>query len=239
MDTHPTRPRILAVDDEAAILALLRDKLESEGFEVLTASSAREFADLDAREDVDVYLIDVTLRDGNGFSLVKELRKRTDKGIIILTGRTEETDHVLGLELGADDYVTKPFRLRELAARVGAVLRRTAGRRGAQGPEIEDGQTEYRFDGYSLSIATRTLHGPDGEEIPLTTAEFNLLAALLRRRGQVLDRDALMTALKGRRWESYDRAVDGLVSRLRRKIGNSNGSPYIRTVHGTGYIFSA
>lgn len=241
MDTGPTRPKILALDDEVAILVLLREKLEGEGFDVLTARSVREFAHLDAQEQIDIYLIDVTLRDGNGFSLVRDLRKRTDKGIILLTGRADETDQVLGLELGADDYVTKPFRLRELAARVGAVLRRTAGRRktGEVGGAGE-GQTEYRFDGYLASTATRSLRGPDGGEIPLTTAEFNLLAALLQRRGQVLDRDALMAAVKGRHWESYDRAVDGLVSRLRRKIGGpDSGSRYIRTVHGIGYLFCA
>ena len=241
------KPLILALDDESEILDLLQRSLESEGYEVLTTTTVNEFRQLHAENDVAVYLIDVALPDGNGFALVKELRQTTDRGIILLTGRASETDHVVGLEIGADDYVTKPFRLRELAARVNAVYRRT-NTKSQTAPVVEHeaasarapSTTDFEFDSYQLSVgARRLLHKVSGE-IVLTTAEFDLLLALLRRRGQVLDRDQLMNAIKGREWESYDRAVDGLISRLRRKLpAEGRAVHYIRTVHGIGYSFTA
>lgn len=239
--------KVLAVDDEKPFLTLLRTALDAEGFELSTAQTVRQFWELDAIGDFDLYLIDVTLNDGNGFSIVRDLRQKTDKGIILLSGRTSETDQVLGLEVGADDYVSKPFRMRELAARMNAVWRRS-GRGGSS--VAADAQTlraerdaghdyDYEFDGYRLRIAARTLWGCQDQEIPLTSAEFNLMVALLKRRGQVLDRDQLMNAVKGQDWECYDRAVDGLISRLRRKIPPpEDRSHYIRTVHGVGYVFA-
>lgn len=238
------RPKILAVDDEPDILFLLRASLEDEGFDVLTTTSTRQFWEMNSQNNIDVYLIDLTLRDGNGFSIVKELRQTTNRGIIILTGRTGETDHVLGLEIGADDYVTKPFRVRELGARVNAVYRRTSRAQYSENAEAGspalDPGIDFEFDGYKLSVAARRLFGRDGAEVYLTTAEFDLLVALLNRRGKVMDRDQLMNAIKGRDWESYDRAIDGLVSRLRRKIpARDNGSHLIRTIHGIGYTLLA
>lgn len=245
------KPRLLVVDDDPDILKLLDTALSEEGYDITTTASAADFRAAAVDGDYELFLIDVTLRDGNGFALVKELRQSTDRGIILLTGRTSETDHVVGLEIGADDYVTKPFRIRELAARVNAVHRRTA-QRGpvAQAPADIPAATaladpdpssaqDIRFDGYRLNVGARRLWNGDGAEIDLTTAEFELLLALLRRRGQVLTRDQLMNAIKGRDWESYDRAIDGLVSRVRRKIPRAGGgSPYIRTVHGIGYSFA-
>lgn len=237
--------KVLAIDDEKAILSMLQAALEDEGFDLSTAESVQQFREADASGDFDLYLVDVTLRDGNGLTIVRELRQKSDRGIIVLSGRTSETDRVLGLELGADDYVTKPFRVRELAARMNALYRRTGPRSPASASLTEaagDEQVrdvEYEFDGYRLRLSARTLRGPDDQEIVLTTSEFNLLAALLTRRGRVLDRDQLMNAIKGRDWEAYDRAVDGLVSRLRRKIPPlAQQAPYIRTVHGIGYMFS-
>lgn len=244
------KPTVLALDDEPEILSLLSTALGREGFHVLLAETIESFRVQNAAEDVDVYLVDITLPDGNGFALIKELRLGTDKGLIILSGRSDETDHVLGLEIGADDYVNKPFRVRELCSRVNAVYRRTRRDtkpdptgRPAMAPENSRAVTvaetvDFEFDGFRLRLASRRLTGPDEIEIQLTTAEFELLAGLLGRRGQVLSRDQLMNTIKGRDWESYDRAVDGLVSRLRRKLDTGNGkSSYIRTVHGIGYSF--
>lgn len=250
------KPRLLIVDDDPDILTLLSTALGDEGFDITTTTNAADFRAAAQSGTFELFLIDVTLRDGNGFSLVKELRRFTERGIILLTGRTSETDHVVGLEIGADDYVTKPFRIRELAARVNAVHRRTA-RRDTPAPQSIDmptvaadvptlaepappsAQPDILFDGYRLSESSRRLWNAAGEEIEMTTAEFELLLALLRRRGQVLSRDQLMNAIKGRDWESYDRAIDGLVSRVRRKIPRAGGgSPYIRTVHGIGYSFA-
>lgn len=240
------KPKVLAVDDEEAILSLLDAALSDEGYDVLTAATAAEFRRLQAENRIDVFLIDVGLTDGNGFALVKELRHSSNAGIILLTGRTSETDHVVGLEIGADDYVTKPFRIRELAARVNAVYRRTSANHDQVPASAElavatppPPSVDFSFDGYTLSMAARRIWAADHSEIVLTTAEFDLLGALLRRRGQVLDRDQLMNAMKGRDWESYDRAIDGLVSRLRHKLPASNpAAHFIRTVHGVGYSFT-
>lgn len=245
------KPTLLAVDDESEILGILTIALGAEGYNVITATTAEAFRRANAQENVDLYLIDVTLPDANGFTLIKELRRKTEKGIIILTGRSGETDHVVGLEIGADDYVTKPFRIRELCARVNAVYRRTARPpaeaaekpalpESAHAPAPGQGPADYAFEGFRLNLGARALHAPDDTEIELTTAEFDLLAELLRRRGQVLSRDQIMNAEKGREWESYDRAVDGLVSRLRRKLGRgiADGRNFIRTVHGVGYSFT-
>lgn len=239
------KPQVLAVDDEPAILELLRHSLEFEGYSVLTTTTAAEFRIMYAENDVAIFIVDVALPDGNGFALVKELRQTTTGGIILLTGRDSETDQVVGLEIGADDYVTKPFRMRELAARVNAVYRRTSMNQAVSAFSAPDvvpsAQTiDFEFDNYQLSIAARRLWHKDNGEVVLTTAEFDLLHALLRRRGQVLDRDQLLNAIKGREWESYDRAIDGLISRLRRKLpAEGRVTHYIRTVHGIGYSFGA
>jgi two-component system, OmpR family, response regulator len=244
------RPKVLAVDDDKAILGVLQTALEIEGYDVTCCTSISDFRGLVESLDFDLFLIDVTLPDGSGFSLVKELRRSTDRGIILLTGRSSETDQVVGLEIGADDYVTKPFRIRELAARVNAVYRRCMNSRPSKTVELEKPAdtkqaqggpvVDFAFEDYKLSIGARRLWNGKDVEIALTTAEFDLLVAFLRRRGHVLDRDLLMNATKGRDWESYDRAVDGLVSRLRKKIPSATaGAHFIRTVHGAGYTFTA
>ncbi|WP_145107463.1 winged helix-turn-helix domain-containing protein [Cereibacter sediminicola] len=231
-------PCILALDDEASVLTVVQEVLEERGFRVITAKTLAQFRRIHAQEQVDLFLIDTSLPDGNGLSLVRELRQVTDRGIILLASRRAESDGVLGLELGADDSLVKPFVARELAARVGAVFRRT-GRAAAALPAGRP-QVDHAFEGYGMSLQARKVWAPDGAEIELTTSEFELLAALLARRGQVLSRDQIMNAIKGRSWESYDRVVDGIVSRLRRKMPSSkSGSHFIRTVHGVGYAFTA
>ncbi len=232
-------PCILALDDEFAVLATVRETLGEQGYDVVTARSLAQFRKLDAEREVDIYLIDVSLPDGNGFSLVRDLRRVTDRGIIMLTGRGGEAEDVTGLESGADDSLAKPLRARELAARVNALFRRI-GQRALQTPRVSQKRGDHEFDGYRMDLPARQLWGPDGDEIELTTSEFELLAALISRRGQVLSRDQIMNAIKGRHWESYDRVVDGIVSRLRRKIPAKNrSSHFIRTVHGVGYAFTA
>ncbi|RXV61217.1 DNA-binding response regulator [Roseovarius sp. A46] len=239
------RPKVLVLDDEDEITSLLDHALSRDGYDVSTVRTISGFRDKQADEAFDIYIIDLGLPDGNGMSLIQELSRNPACGVIILSGRTADTDRIVGLEIGADDYIQKPFPMRELAARVRAVLRRTQKNKTAQdevGPasgNATDTENAIAFDGYRLDLGARLLFAPDGNEIELTTAEFNLLVALLNRRGQVLDRDQLMNAIKGRDWEVYDRAVDSIVSRLRRKLPVPEGrSHYIRTVHGIGYAFS-
>lgn len=244
------RPRILAVDDEVSVLEVLQATLSSEGYDVCVATSVAEFREQNSAAHFDLYIIDLTLPDGTGFALIRDLRPSMTAGIIILTGRDDETDSVLGLELGADDYVTKPFRPRELVARVNAVNRRLT--MAAQVPaqadtdmpapaaQTNDGPPiDHEFGGFKMSSVARQVWAPDGSEVNLTTGEFSVLLAIVERRGRVLSRDQIMSFAKGRDWESYDRAIDGVISRLRRKIVRADGSQFIRTVHGIGYIFGA
>ena len=240
-----TKPTILAVDDESEILSILRLALEADGYQIDTATSAAEFRLRLSMIEPELVIVDLGLPDGTGFDLVREVRMRGPVGIIILTGRSSETDQVVGLELGADDYVTKPFRPRELVARVNALHRRLVAMTppappGRDAAALAIREADFRFDGYRVSIGARQVWAPDGAEVALTTSEFSVLLALLEARGRVLSRDQIMTAARGRDWESYDRAIDGLVSRLRRKLPRPGGeAPYIRTVHGIGYVFGA
>ena len=235
-----TLPLVIAIDDERAILTMLSSALTAEGYQVRTAGTVAELRAIET-DQAKVAIIDLSLPDGNGLALVKEFRRKGDCGIIILTGRSDETDQVLGLEIGADDYITKPFRLRELVARVNAVHRRAAAAAPASATAEAASATsaviDCAFDGYKISSSARQVWGPDGAEIDLTTAEFELLLALIRRKGAVLGRDQIMAQIKGRDWVASERAVDGLVSRLRRKLPAvpPRTTPYIRTVHGFGY----
>lgn len=240
-----TRAKVLLLDDDDQISKLVDEALSQDGCDVLTVRTIAEFLAMQSNQSFDIYIVDLGLPDGNGLSLIQEIAQDPSCGVIILSGRGAETDRVVGLEIGADDYITKPFRVREVVARVHAVLRRTHQHHTAPVKEIGGVETvdlaseTINFDGYSLDLGARLLYASNGDEIALTTAEFNLLAALLRFRGQVLSRDQLMNAIKGRDWESYDRAVDSLVSRLRKKLPAPKGrSHYIRTVHGVGYAFS-
>jgi two-component system, OmpR family, response regulator len=235
--------QVILLEDETEIRSLLTNILEREGFSVASAGSLAEFDALAERERADLYLIDLELPDGSGISVLRRVAQRRAAGIIVLTARAEEIDQVIGLELGADDFVTKPFRRRELVARINAVLRRVMP---AQSPDVTLGEAErsaagdLEFDGYRLRLSSRQIFTPNGAEATLTTAEFDLLVALLKRRGQALSREQLITLMKGQDWAVHDRVVDGLVSRLRRKLPPVEGrtTPYIRTIHGVGYAFA-
>jgi two-component system torCAD operon response regulator TorR len=233
------RPRLLLVENEQALHRPVGDALAAEGYRVTTVSTIAEFRKIGVQDYPDLYIIDQQLPDGNGISLVKEISLRCSCGIVVLSRSDTEADHVLSLELGADDYIVKPVRIRELVARVGAVLRRCARSRLQQRSAVSDMCFDFSFDGYRVNCAARQLISPAGAEIALTTAEFDLLIALLRSRGSVCHRDRILTLMKGRAWTSSDRIIDGLVSRLRRKIPTNNAKhrSYIRTVHGVGYAF--
>lgn len=235
--TGPAREQILIVDDEPEIRALLRAGLEAEGFGVLEAGNGAEAQVHLASAPVSLVTLDLKLGGEDGLKLARDLRAKRNTPIIMITGKGDPIDRVVGLELGADDYIAKPFLMREVVARVRAVLRRYVT---AALPETEpsDG-TRYAFEGWMLDARRREVRDPEGAPCDLTTAEFNLLSILVQRPGRVLSRDELMDLLKGHDWTPMDRSIDGLVARLRKKIEPESERPQlVKTVRGVGYVFA-
>jgi DNA-binding response OmpR family regulator len=233
-----TRPHILVVDDDPQIRSLLNDYLTQNALRVSTAASGREAMQLLSEEMIDLVILDLRLKDEDGMTIARSLRERLAIPVIMLTGVREEADRVMGLELGADDYVTKPFSPRELVARIRTVLRRTksAAPEAAQRREIR----AYRFGEFELNLRTRRLKRLDGRLVNLTNGEINLLVALLAAPERILTRDQLLEASRVYDNEVYDRAIDIQVLRLRRKIEADPALPrYIVTERGVGYVFSA
>src|SRR5262245_17051769 len=218
---------------------MIADYLADRHFKVSTAADGREMARILAEGETDLLLLDVRLNDEDGLELVRDLRTRSDLPIIVMSGhRREEVDRVLGLELGADDYLTKPFGMRELLARIRAVLRRAQSSAAASNKDAK--LTRYRFAGWELSLRTRRLTSPSGERVPLTKGEFNLLAAFLDSPQRLLTREQLLTASRVHDQEVFDRSIDVQILRLRRKLEADPSDPqFIRTERGVGYIFAA
>ncbi len=234
--------RILVVDDEEGIRELLLAYLSDFGFDVAAVADGGEMRRHLADHPVDVVLLDLGLPQEDGLVLARELRNRADvPGIIIVTGRGEPVDRILGLELGADDYVPKPFDLRELVARVRSVLRRVRPDGAAQSPQPAAAADErFQFDGWRIDLGARSIERPDGTAVALTTGEFDLLAAFVRQPNRALTRDELMDALYRREAGPFDRAIDVLVGRLRRKIEREPSEPQlVKSVRGVGYLFAA
>jgi len=231
---------ILVVDDEAEVCALLRSGLESEGYVISEAKNGGELMAALEKCAVDLITLDLRLAGEDGFTLARQVRSKLNVPIIMISGKSEMIDRVVGLELGADDYITKPFHMREVVARIRAVLRRYAPvAESAQGETQAEKEPVYEFDGWRLDISRRELKDPKGKNCELTTAEYNLLSILVERPGRVLSRDELMDLLKGHDWTPLDRSIDGLVARLRKKIERGNESPQlVKTVRGVGYAFA-
>jgi two-component system OmpR family response regulator len=231
-DTAPVR--LLIVDDEAALREPLAEYLSRQGFEVSQAASAAEARTLIRDEAPDLVLLDIMMPGEDGLSLCRHLVEARAIPTIFLTARGEATDRIVGLEIGADDYVVKPFEPRELVARIRSVLRR-AGRNG-QAPDNE----MFEFEAWKLDPLKRRLIDPEGAIVAISSVEFRLLLAFLEHPRQVLDRDRLLDMVQGREAHLFDRAVDNQVSRLRRKIEADSRNPQlIQTVWGGGYMFAA
>jgi DNA-binding response OmpR family regulator len=228
---EPTLTALL-VEDDARLAALTREYLEGHGVVVTVASDGRRGLAEALTRRHDVVLLDLMLPEKHGLEVCRELRARSDVPIIVLTARGEEADRVMGLELGADDYLPKPYSPRELLARMRAVVRRARGR---AGPSLE----VVRVGALTVDpAARRATYG--GRELPLTGYEFALLKALAERAGRVLSREQLMEMAKGSAEESFDRSVDVHVSRLRQKLGDDPKRPrLIKTVRGAGYLLAA
>jgi two-component system OmpR family response regulator len=225
---------VLVVDDEASIAEPLADYLGRNGYKVSTASSADGARRVLEKETIDLVLLDIMMPGEDGLSLTRQLRVQSSIPIILLTARTEDMDRIIGLEMGADDYVAKPFNPRELLARIKAVLRRTN-----ETPTVPQARKAYQFSGFRLDIEARTLHAEGGEEIPLTGGEFALLQTLLDRAGRVMNRDQLLELTQGREAHVFDRSIDNQISRLRKKIEADPKSPsIIKTIRGGGYVLS-
>ena len=235
-ENHKTK-HILVVDDEEGVRLLLRECFEMEGFSVTEAENGAELKAALDNETIDLVTLDLNLGGENGFDLVREIRTAQNIPIIMITGKGDTIDRVVGLELGADDYIAKPFQLREVLARVRAVLRRYDPAQVATpvaARTVNNPDECIRFEGLELNVAKRSLVANDGSKIELTTGEFE------QRPERVLSRDNIMDLLKGHEWSPMDRSIDALVVRLRRKIEPDPGSPkFIKTVRGVGYVFAA
>jgi DNA-binding response OmpR family regulator len=231
---------ILVVDDEPEVRRLLEAGLKAEGYAVSEAADGAGLLAILEKKPVDLITLDVRLGGEDGFNLAREVRAKNNVPIIMISGKGDMIDRVVGLELGADDYIAKPFHMREVLARVRAVLRRyeTQGSEAARVSPAEKTR-RFEFDGWLLDAGRRALVNPEGKDCELTTAEFNLLLLLVERPGRVLSRDELMDLLKGHDWTPLDRSIDGLVARLRKKIERGEVPQLVKTVRGVGYVFAA
>jgi two-component system OmpR family response regulator len=231
-----TALHIAVLDDEVEITQLLAGYLQGQGYRVSALHSGRALLALMHADAPALVLLDLGLPGEDGFAIARQLREHWRCGLVIVSGRGDAVDKVVGLEVGADDYVTKPFDLRELLARIKAVLRRTAP---AVAPGAAPG-SRPRFAGWQRDIAARRLVGADGADVVLTAGEFDLLCAFVRHPGQVLSRDVLLGQTRGRDSAPFERTIDVQVGRLRRKLEvNAQAPQIIKSVRSAGYVFVA
>jgi two-component system OmpR family response regulator len=235
---HPPVAHVLAVDDDPSVRQMIVDYLGDNEIRVTAIGDGREIPDVMARESIDLLVLDLRLPGQDGMQIARKLREESGVPIIMLTGRQDEADRVMGLELGADDYLTKPFSPRVLLARIRALLRRARAQE-----TVADGLQKvrgYRFAGWELSVRLRRLTAADGKTVVLTNNEFNLLVAFLASPQRVLSRDQLLGLSRLHNDEVYDRSIDVQVGRLRKKMqGKGATSQLIRTERGAGYVFTA
>jgi two-component system OmpR family response regulator len=229
--------KILVVDNDVKICRLLTLFLGQEGYAVRTASTGEEMRRLIVANPPNLVILDPSLKGEDGLALARELRSQSDVALIMLTGKTDVFDKVVGLEIGADDYITKPFDNRELLARVRSVLRRNPRNNSAA---TSSQPSVFHFEGWTLDLPAYKLSSPAGEKIALTCSEFHLLSALVRQHDQILSREAILDLIAGRDWSPIDRSVDVLVGRLRKKIEEDPTNPVlIKTIRGIGYKFTS
>ena len=228
--------RILVVDDDPDMRLVLREHLEPEGFEVIDAADGAKMRSIIVQEEIDLVILDLQLPDEDGLNLAKVLREKTDAGIVMLTGKGTTVDMVVGLEVGADDYVGKPFKSRELLARIRSVLRRTKRARQAKpGP----GGSIVRFQGWRFESAFQRLTDPDGEDTVLTAGESRLLQTLIDNVGNTVTRDILHREALGYDMQNSSRNIDVLLGRLRRKLDADGAKEnLIKSIRGVGYEFT-
>ena len=223
--------RILVIDDDVELCGLVTEYLEPEGFQVEAVHDGEQGLERALTGAHLLVVLDVMLPKMNGFDVLRRMRATSRMPVLLLTARGEDVDRIVGLEIGADDYLPKPFNPRELVARIRAVLRRTRAAEGSPGDVLRVGNVE-------LNPATRSVL-QDGNNVELTSVEFNLLQVLLQEAGQVVSRERLVDTVLGRKFSPFDRSIDMHVSKVRKKLGDTDGgSDYIKTVRGVGYIFT-
>ena len=230
-----SKPRLLVVDDDRDLCHLVIQYLEPEGFAVSTANTGEEGAKQSIEGDYELIVLDVMLPDKKGFDVLREIRQRAKTPVLMLTAKGDEFDRILGLELGADDYLPKPFNPRELVARISAILRRSGwqstNEAASRPPVITSGDIELDVGARAVSIS--------GEQLKLTSAEFDLLHIFVESPGLVLSREALVEKVLDRQFSAFDRSIDLHISNLRRKLGpRGDGSERIRSVRGVGYLYA-
>jgi two-component system, OmpR family, response regulator len=222
--------RVLIIDDDPKLSALLQEYLGGRGFWVCSTKDGIDGLERLQAADIDVVILDVMMPMMDGFAVLQQIRATSKVPVIMLTARGEDTDRIVGLEMGADDYVSKPFNPRELLARIKAVLRRT------QPQAMDLSKDDVSAVGVQLNKARREVT-VDGSLVTLTTMEFDILHALLSRAGRVVTRDILMEELRGQEWDVYDRSIDVHISHLRKKLNDNSKSPQkIKTIRGVGYL---
>ncbi len=228
---------VLAVDDDPAVLEVVKDCLDSGGYNVITCPNGELALDQLKNNQVDLIVVDLGLPDMDGLELTRAFKAQSQAGVIILSGRSDTTEKVVGLELGADDYLTKPFEPRELLARTRSVLRRSES---LASVTSSDEGTSYEFDGWSLNINRREFINPAGDHIDLTSGEFDFLKVFVEHPNRVLSRDQILEIAYTNDSPAYDRSVDIRIARLRKKIEQDPKAPqWIKTVRNAGYIFTA
>ncbi|HJV71401.1 response regulator transcription factor [Ideonella sp.] len=227
--------KILIVDDDQKTRVLLKTYLEKNQYEVVLAHNGESFLSEFQRhlDELSLVILDVMLPDTDGFALCKAVRARSNVAIIMLTASSDETDRVVGLELGADDYIAKPYSPRELLARIKAILRRSGG-------DAAGAARYWRFDGFTMDLVERTVVDREGQPVPLTGLDFQLLKYFVEHPGAILDRDILCEQTRGRESAPLERSLDVQISRLRMRLNDDGKQPrLIKTVRGAGYVFSA
>ncbi|MCH8551481.1 MAG: response regulator transcription factor [Natronospirillum sp.] len=236
MDTNNPATHVLVVDDDLEITQLLNAYLTRNQFRVSVAHNGTQMMSRLDHHDVDLIVLDIMMPGDDGFTLCQKLRTRSDIPIIMLTAGSDETDRIIGLELGADDYMTKPFNPRELLARIKAVLRRVEDRKQHGFNRAE----QLKFGVWTLDVQQRQLHHERGDRLSLNGADYDLLQIFLQHPGEVISRESLFQRLKGRELSPYDRSIDVQISRLRHKLNDDGKSPQlIKTVRGQGYLLTA
>jgi len=236
MTANSTTEHLLVVDDDTEIRSLLRDYLERNGYRTTAVADGHHMRDALKHGHFDLVILDLMLPGEDGLTLCRDLRSHSNTPVIMLTARGEETDRIIGLEMGADDYIAKPFNPRELLARIKAVLRRA---HTMPGSTLPDTARRIRFTGWTLDVNERQLYSPQGVVVPLSSGEYRLLRVFLEHSNRVLSRDQLLDLSRGRVAAPFDRSIDVQVGRLRKRLQDTAAEPaLIKTVRGEGYVLA-